>query len=346
MNIVTNFTETPGSCCPTYTCDECSKEDFIDGKCICATDATLSEQGICECTDPHKSIKNNQCVCDKNLCELPYLCDEYSVPVKYTEGCCENFNCIRCPQDSVPYPIHNFSNIEIESKCICSPCPEVICDENATPVLITNGKNFPGNCCNQYECQRIIICNVSGTLYQDGDEWMNGEENCTCRGGISFCTEPKIIKTCEADDGTIYKHKEKWNVDNCTSCDCVDGKKKCISHMCSTKESFSSRPDCPSMDLCPKNCEYGYKIKQGCEVCKCKLPDKPKYKQLETIMNEYNYSEEFVLELLNKYKENTSRFTTTTMQTTTNTVLITTNHSNVVTIPNHDECSHLRGKNR
>lgn len=345
LNLITNYTVVPGSCCPRYSCDECPKDAMVDDKCQCAKDALLNDRGICECIDPHKTIKNNECVCDENLCELPNLCDDYSVPVKYTDGCCENYQCIPCPEDSEPYPTHeDLTNDEIESKCVCMECQNVTCEDGQVLKLLKRGNGFPNNCCDLYECHEINkhSCTVNGTIYQEGETWSDNEDKCQCRGGISFCFQSKTYESCEADDGTIYPHDGRWDIDNCTYCRCVDGVKKCISHMCDTNISYSPHPVCPSMELCKKTCEYGYKMKHGCEICKCKLPERVTFEDTENATtNDYNYNEELDVDNV----ENVTRFTiTTTMETTTNATLTVTNHPNVTSKPENSNDTSLRLK--
>lgn len=352
LNLIANSTDVPGDCCPSYSCDDCLLEGQIDGKCevVCEKETYLNYRGICECIDHHKSLINNECVCDENLCELPNLCDEYSVPVKYTDGCCENYHCIRCPKDSHSYPLHDYTNTEIESKCVCNECPQVLCEEGNVMKIIKKGNGFPNTCCDEYEC--LPSCNINGTEYHHGENWTDNGDICECKRGISFCHESKTYESCEDDDGTIYPHEGYWDIDNCTFCKCLNGEKKCISHMCETNISFSPQPDCPSMEDCKKECVDGFKIKHGCEICKCKYNDKSKSIEEETVTNDYNYNEEFDVDLVNnKHKDNITRFTTnittttttttstttmkttTTLETTTNATLTTTNHPNETTKP-------------
>lgn len=361
LNVIANSTDVPGDCCPTYSCDDCLLDEQIDGKCevICENDTFLNERGKCECIDSHKSLINNECVCDKNLCELPNLCDEYAVPVKYTDGCCENYNCIKCPKDSHSYPLHDYTNTEIESKCVCNECPEVFCEEGIVLNVIKRGNGFPSTCCDQYEC--LPSCNINGTRYQHGENWTDNGDICECKRGISFCRELKTYESCEDDDGTIYPHEGYWDVDNCTFCKCINGEKKCISHMCETNISFSPHPECPTIKDCTLRCDIGFEIKHGCEICKCKLNDKTDLNvEQTTIINDYNnYNEEFDFDLVNntKRKDNITRFmtnssttttttrttttttmmtmttATTTLETTTNATLTTTNHPNEITKP-------------
>lgn len=327
-----NYTDIPGHCCPTYTCDDCTTDELTDGKCACADEAFFNKAGKCKCVDKYKSVKNSKCVCDPNLCELPRLCDENSVGVQQQNGCCVNIKCIKCPEDSYSYPIHTLPIDEIESKCVCSPCSEITCDEDTVPIITRKGNSFPGTCCDEYECHVMKVngtCNQNGTTYQNGQTWSINEHNYKCQNGISLYSPSISYKSCQADDGTIFPHEAKWDEDNCTSCTCIDGHRKCISHMCDIEISFSAKPtDCPPMNWCLKNCKDGFVTKNACEICQCNLPVialPPKYEKLETVMQEHNYSEEFILELLKRYNETTTKSTTsipiiTTTTTTTSTI--------------------------
>lgn len=311
LNLVNNSSDIPGQCCPEYSCDECPDHEKIDDVCPCPPETQIGNDGKCECIDPHKSLnKDGVCECDEMKCELPHLCDENSVAIKSIQGCCVNNICKNCPEDS--YPV-SYKDGEIEDKCACFQCEDPVCGDNQYPALIKQGRNIPGRCCSVYECQNILTnftCMVNDITYNEGDTWSTSSENCECRNGISFCsanttkTNTNSNKSCHIPGGVIHEHESKWTQDACTNCTCIDGKVNCIAHMCDVKET---KINCPSLSGCKKACEHGYKMKQGCEICKCKLPEnrtntsiiqKCKFEDLELFIAEQNLEEQEVIDII------------------------------------------------
>ncbi|KAF5290693.1 hypothetical protein FQR65_LT01983 [Abscondita terminalis] len=329
---LTNLTDTPGSCCPTYSCEGCEKDDEIDGLCPCLPGAILRFGRKCECANSYDTFINGTCECDIDKCPLPDLCDKGSVGVKEFDGCCERVKCIVCPEDS--YSTLN-NDPSVEDKCVCFPCPPTTCRENQSLRILRKGKNVPGTCCDFYSCNNG--CTVNGTMYEDGESWSSGDGKCKCQNGISHCSpidRNKLFKPCLSGD-KVYHHLESWIEDSCTNCTCENGNSKCIAHMCDIHISEVKSPitvECPSLSTCKKVCEHGFRLnKQGCEICKCKIEKviQNKSSKLDMLLVEYNLTEDDVVNMVKDYldfeksktSEAVSSSTTTTTTTTTSTTL-------------------------
>lgn len=266
FSITNESTGLPGSCCPTYTCINCEDHEELH----------INEAGKCECKNPHMSFKNGHCECDQGRCELPYICNQTSVPVSVIspDHCCKNYECIPCPRDSFPY-ISNSE--EIDDKCVCYPCNKPQCQEGQIPNIKRRGTNFPGKCCDLFECIDVnLTCIENGTVYSEGDTWTSDNKVCKCQKGISLCSKNESttdFRSCRLSGGVVYQHLDKWVLDICTNCTCIDGTPKCIAHMCDVKETEIKLPECPTLDGCDSVCDYGYKIKNGCRLCDCEQPD-------------------------------------------------------------------------
>lgn len=290
----------PGNCCTTYTCDGCTENDRINGKCPCAPNATLNNENRCECIDPYRTLSDkNVCECDERKCNLPQICDKGSVPTKILDGCCYKTKCITCPPDS--YPTTNYSD-EVEDKCICFKCKEMECNDNETVVIQKRATGTPGMCCDLYTCERIQnpTCLIGNISYPEGDSWETAEEMCKCYKGIALCSKSNrsLPEQSCFDDGKIYHDNETWIMDACTNCTCLNGTKKCISHLCQLNVNHIGTFDCPPLDDCSKNCPNGFTTdKQGCKMCKCS-----KDQQLEDILYEYNISKSELESIITNWK--------------------------------------------
>lgn len=129
--------DTPGNCCPSYSCDGCLEAERIDGACPCAPNATLNVHGDCQCVNPTETLsENNTCVCDPSKCNLPELCDKRSVATRVQDGCCEKVECITCPEDSYPTA---YRDVGVEDKCVCFTCKEQECASGKRPVVKRKG---------------------------------------------------------------------------------------------------------------------------------------------------------------------------------------------------------------
>lgn len=348
LNIVRNGTDNPTSCCPIYTCDDCTSDSVGNGSCSCGEEAFLNVKGECECIDPHKSFEDNICVCKEERCELPILCDLRSVPIREKVGCCFKTTCKRCPDDMYPT---NFLSDEIENKCVCYPCPKTYCNETHVPDVLRKGTNLANQCCDLYQCVPKM-CIFDNVTYTDGERWISKEnQNCSCSNGVTLCDEPvsSVKKSCLYNN-VAYPHLASWTMDTCTNCTCDDGNQKCIAHLCNITEDritkynecayqdqlykhsetwqskdcgnctcdngtpkcelhmCDSAPidmkkpnNCPSLEKCKRYCKYGFKNRKGCEICKCKLPEKIiENSPLDAYMRNHNLSENDVLDLLNE----------------------------------------------
>lgn len=297
--ILSNATDTPGSCCSTYSCEGCQEEDKINGQCPCAHNAILdSAKGECKCVNPHETLKNITCECDPSKCKLPDLCAD-GVPVRQFDGCCETVTCLACPSDSYPT---KFPDFEIENNCVCYPC-NTKCEPHQQIKIIHKGRNLPGHCCDIYECTKGCISN--GTFYDEGET----VDSCKCLNGILMCShvdDDSDFSTC-LEEKNVYHHLQTWMRDACTNCTCINGETKCIAHMCNvvTKEVKMISHECPPVGYCKRSCKNGYKLdKMGCETCKCKAPtDKvyvksDQYLQLDALFKEYNLTESDAVALL------------------------------------------------
>ncbi|KAK4873203.1 hypothetical protein RN001_015232, partial [Aquatica leii] len=317
---LTNLTDTPGSCCPTYSCEGCEKEDEIEGMCPCLPGAILRSGRKCECTDYHHTLVNDTCECDVDKCPLPDLCDRVSVAVKEFDGCCEKVTCVQCPEDSFPT---SYNDLAVEDKCVCYPCPPIKCNENQSLRILRKGKNIPGTCCDFYSCNNG--CLVNGTMYADGEAWSSGGSKCKCQNGISHCSPEygnKLFKPCLSGD-KVYHHLERWVEDSCTNCTCENGNSKCIAHMCDIHVSEVKPPfsfECPSMSTCKKVCENGFKMnKQGCEMCKCRMDKVVQNKsgKLDLLLTDYNLTEDDVVNMVRDYLDAKKSKSSTTSSTST-----------------------------
>lgn len=338
---ITNATEIPGECCPTYACEGCPSADKINGLCPCLPGATLTLGRKCECVSPYETLQDNKCACDPNKCKLPDLCNDRSVPVsmRTDDGCCEKIDCIPCTFDSYP----RVYNDTFDSKCVCFPCPTPKCNGTQRLVVLSKGKSMPGNCCDIYDCHdvdEVKECNVNGTKYSNGATWSSGDEECKChQNGVVLCSRSPVgevekFRTC-LSGGKVYNHLDTWQKDTCTNCTCYNGEDKCIAHMCDVHTSEVKKPDTPCVSTallnCKKVCEFGYKLnKQGREICKCRVPEKSvladKYNHLDSLLNQHNLTEADAFLVVKAFL---AESTSSTSRTPSSTVCITEGkHSN------------------
>ncbi|KAJ8974353.1 hypothetical protein NQ317_009424 [Molorchus minor] len=162
--------------------------------------------------------------------------------------------------------------------CVCLPC-KTECGNNRTVEIIRRGTNFPGSCCDLYECKKVDEmkgCNVDNIFYSNGEEWVNQEsQSCKCQNGLSLCsnTIEEKSQSCFKDD-KIYKHLENWTrEDGCTYCTCINGEEKCISHFCEVKESKIQKNDSEPILKGRDDCTY-CTCTNGEEKCTDEMCDK------------------------------------------------------------------------
>lgn len=317
LNIEKVGTDQPGSCCTTYTCDGCAETHKINGKCPCAPNATLNSENICECIDPHRTLsQNNICECDKKKCSLPQICDKGSVPTKVLDGCCHKTHCVTCPPDS--YPTTNYSD-EIEDKCVCFKCKETQCGENERVVIHKRATGTPGMCCDLYTCEPIqnTMCLIGNVRYPEGHSWETAEGPCKCYKGVALCsqTNRNTPQAC-FEIGKVYQNNETWAVDACTNCTCVNGRKKCISHLCQLDVNHVGKMDCPPIDDCNKECPLKMDTR-GCKTCKC-------VHELNDFLYEYNITKSELEMILENWRNGLTDVPTTTSDSSSTTVLYCT----------------------
>ncbi|KAK5640628.1 hypothetical protein RI129_011439 [Pyrocoelia pectoralis] len=339
---ITNLTDIPSSCCPTYSCEDCAEEDQIEGMCPCLPGAIIRSGRKCECANKHYTLVNDTCECDVNKCELPDLCDERSVAVREFDDCCTKIKCIECPSDSYPTTY----NASLEDICVCYPCAPFQCNETQLQVKI-KGQNVAGKCCDVYTCE--TRCSVNGTLYSDGESWSSGDSQCNCQSGVSVCSPiipSETSRPCLSPD-TIHQHLDTWVEDSCTNCTCINGVRKCIAHMCDVHVSEVRPPfgGCPSLSTCKKVCEHGFRLnRQGCEICKCKTAAiQNKADKLDILLQDYNVTEEELVRLIRnraQYEDmqnakGSSTFATTSSTPAPSTTICISEHKN-----NRGDCTY------
>ncbi|XP_049819834.1 cysteine-rich motor neuron 1 protein [Aethina tumida] len=345
---LTNGSDLPGDCCPTYSCVGCKNETLIDGQCPCAEGAVLNEKGQCSCVAEGMELVDGVCQCNPDRCDLPIVCDDRSVRVSEDDSinkgkCCKQYKCIACPPDS--FPTDNPDD-ELENHCVCHKC-HYDCKNNQKVNVLKEGKGFPGECCDLYECQNNRSCLLENQKYESGATWVwHHTHNCTCEDGLAKCWMFNLNDQFCIEGDRIYKEGESWQDEICTVCTCKNGSRACISNYCDfeyKKKEFykplnnctddhehnsSWNPDectrcscnngtisceqlcevivppiisCQPLVHCHKKCENGFKIKNGCEICKCKLTGKS---------NELNRN-------VSKIKKNSTIHTTPATPTTT-----------------------------
>lgn len=273
LEIVTSGDEKPGSCCPLYSCQGCKNESLINGKCPCAPGAVINERGICECVEKELHLVNGECVCNPQQCELPHVCGKKHVLTTIEDGCCRKTRCLPCPDDSEST---NLDSDSIEDHCVCLPCKNY-CDHNKTIVVKKKGTNFPGNCCDLYECKLLDKteknCVVGDIIYADGETWSTADkQECRCQNALSLCTTRDDTKNC-IYDGIMKQHNTTWRTDNdCTECTCLNGDINCISHFCETKEAKikeSTPTSCTRNDNIYEHLKIWIDERDNCTVCQC-----------------------------------------------------------------------------
>ncbi|XP_069696769.1 cysteine-rich motor neuron 1 protein-like [Periplaneta americana] len=299
-------TNSPGNCCDVYECEQPREKNCSDVVCPndgvgCPTDSyrlpNLRAPGDC-CSHPQG------CECLPGSCPEPD-CDEGEHARKVRPGnrkpgtCCPLFECVsnndqvtNCMETECPELPASCRETRVpQGKC----CPECVV---ADPVR-ENSLSHPGGCVSS-----------SGKIQQNGEVWQEDPcTNCTCLAGETKCQaymcdlrcdHPHYVpdECCPICDGisvvTIPPHCPALNNcslrcvhgfmrdnDGCYTCHCQA--EECVlecpggflqdnhgNKLCKCANSNAGPNDCPPLTGCRKNCSHGYRLKGGCEVCKCK----------------------------------------------------------------------------
>ncbi|KAK1158895.1 cysteine-rich motor neuron 1 protein-like [Acipenser oxyrinchus oxyrinchus] len=261
----------------------------VSGSAACVfSGCNLTDRGcVCEsqsCHDNFSYLNNNECQMAKDQ-------------LKCAGVTCPKQPILDCPKGSVlskTYTPPAACCPSVPAFCTCNfrLCEERECSHGYQPVLVMEGKGIPGECCDEYECQRVspkCVHNeqeyAEGQVYRMDTCWL-----CQCRGGISFCSKAECAELeCESfyipegeccpvckDTGLFFlgssgascwvnnklrHHEEQWKEDDCTFCQCVDGD-----------------PHCTAM-ACKQTCQNPVKIHGEC----CPFCEEPTYETVSPI---------------------------------------------------------------
>ncbi|KAL1124532.1 hypothetical protein AAG570_001158 [Ranatra chinensis] len=301
--------------------------------CLYGSTVELRHRGTAvpgDCCDVYECILPRELNCTGVVCPLKEgECppDSYRLPGRQAhEG-----DCCSVPQGCA---------------CLPGPCPPppTNCPKGHSPNVTTLGTGQPGSCCPQYRCQpqeSNLTCLDEGAEYANGWKWKRNEcTECKCTKGFVLCrntetcppvppactststpvgqccpvcTSDKEITPvkpggCKSGSGVIHENGASWKEDDCTSCTCVGGYRKCHAAMCHQTcpnatyvkgeccprceedecekecphgyvkdgngeelcECIPTQPECPSITNCLKRCKHGYKVNSaGCQLCRC-----------------------------------------------------------------------------
>ncbi|BET02526.1 VWC [Nesidiocoris tenuis] len=174
-----------GDCCPEYACyphlEPCPGDSYnMNGQCICYACPTVEsmlcpngmvptaaqngnqqpgsccDEYVCGSFCPRGSIYQNvtdQCICDTKLCPVPPCNASTTMAVVQDASgvypdCCDEYACLTldCPADSI---IEN-------QECVCANvCQPEQCSPGMELVIMQEGKNIPGECCEITSCQEV-----------------------------------------------------------------------------------------------------------------------------------------------------------------------------------------------
>lgn len=213
--------------------------------------------------------------------------------------------------------------------CFPATCHPLVCPKGKVHKMVRPGNGKPGTCCPLYQCypQANLSCSHNGKVVDSGTKWKKTEcIECTCNNGFIHCVPAvicpelptdcpatrlppgeccplcifnhneielasPIVKPggCKSIKGVIYKNGASWQEDDCTTCTCVDGARKCQAEMCHitcSNATYVSGECCPrcygvpstavvenctNLNNCTLECKHGYeKDDKGCSVCKCR----------------------------------------------------------------------------
>lgn len=166
-----------------------------------------------------------------------------------------------CPADS--YRSSNNSDGDEccpqHQKCECLPtvCKDIKCPKGLFPKVLHAKTGMPGSCCTLFECinETEAFCQFENGIYQNGANWKKEKcVACSCKNGMTFCqaitcdssvicgymSYPKgeccpVCNGCVSPSGKFYNNSVMWKEDDCTMCQCIEGKLHCQSEMCQPK---------------------------------------------------------------------------------------------------------------
>lgn len=136
-------------------------------------------------------------------------------------------------------------------ECKCKPeCPVPHCVTPLVPILLRSADKVPGDCCDEYKCERSTVCESksTGATYHQGDTWI--ESDC---------------KECRCDEGEIH-----CQMYLCKPLACSKTIK--LENECCEKCDESETDFCPGEANCRLSCPNGYLTEPitGCNMCKCR----------------------------------------------------------------------------
>ncbi|CAM1154551.1 CRIM1 (predicted) [Pycnogonum litorale] len=155
------------------------------------------------------------------------------------------------------------------TECICHE-GHVLCEvQSCPPVPCTKPIYLEGQCC--ASCQRVAQKSAENEVdtpclsedglikYDDGATWqLTSCRSCICNHGnvecysqdcpqvtcnrpvhrknqcCPVCLDSVVGYACEFAN-SIYNNEDKWNVDECTSCVCLNGQVMCTKKLCNTR---------------------------------------------------------------------------------------------------------------
>ncbi|CAH1134121.1 unnamed protein product [Ceutorhynchus assimilis] len=191
----------PGKCCKT--CPVCQ----INGQVVAEDRDVVSEDDPClKCR-----CKKGQLTCSKKAC--PVLQCHPSMQHKLPGECCPRCNGTRaiillehtCPIQKYLYKEGQDYKIDRCTHCMCMNNTS-ICTRNACPILDCSSdlqRTMPGHCCPT--CikpkieEMISECHQGGHTYEDGNVWQLDEcSSCKCHDGKVSCARITCNTTCAA----------------------------------------------------------------------------------------------------------------------------------------------------
>lgn len=160
-----------------------------------------------------------------------------------------------CPEDSYQ-SLDKAKNQHQGCECLPSACPMVKCSEGLHLKIFRNGSKIPGACCTLFGCvnESDLVCHSEGKAYDSGETWkVDVCTRCLCDKGLTFCQTTScdlskkcgymvvpegeccpICNGCISPSGKFFKNGMAWKEDDCTACQCQDGKMSCQAEMCQT----------------------------------------------------------------------------------------------------------------